>query len=103
MPCTETLIKTVFMNEFQKTSRKNLSRVDIAFYNKVDTTIRDFPIFNLSSFLASLGGTLGLWLGLGILQILDSIIIKICGDICCFKKEVSASVLLPSDMTGQLK
>ena len=91
------------MNEFQKTSSKNLSRVDIAFYNKVDMTIRDFPVFNLSSFLASLGGTLGLWLGLGILQILDSILIKICKDIPCFKKEASVSVLLTGDMTGQLK
>ena len=74
LPCTETLVKTVFMNEFYKTySKLNVSRVDIAFYNKVDTTVRDFPTFNLSSFLASLGGALGLWLGLGMLQILDSI------------------------------
>ena len=66
------------MNEFHKTSMKyNYSRVDIAFCDKVDMTIRDFPPFNFSSFLASLGGTLGLWLGLGILQILDSILIKV--------------------------
>ena len=82
LPCTETLVKTVFMNEFHKTSSTmNVSRVDIAFYNKVDTTVRDFPTFNLSSLLASLGGALGLWLGLGMLQILDSILPTTCRDI----------------------
>ena len=81
LPCTETFVKTVFMNEFYKTySKLNVSRVDIAFYNKVDTTVRDFPTFNLSSFLASLGGALGLWLGIGMLQILDSILLIICRD-----------------------
>ena len=82
MPCTETLVKTVFMNEFYKTSSKlNVSRIDISFYNKVDTSIRDFPDFPFLSFLASLGGTLGLWLGLGILQLFDCIPITICKDL----------------------
>ena len=99
LPCTETLVKTVFMNEFHKTSSKmNVSRVDIAFYNKVDTTIRDFPTFHFSSFLASLGGTLGLWLGLGILQLLDSILITICKDMRCCRKEVI--VPIPSKMAA---
>ena len=90
------------MNEFHKTSKKyNYSRVDIAFFDKVDMTIRDFPPFNLSSFLASLGGTLGLWLGLGILQILDSILIKVCKEMRYFRKDVNINVLLPSKMTGQ--
>ena len=79
MPSTETQVKTVFMSEFYKMSRKlKVSRIDIAFDNKVDTTIRDFPAFNFSSFLASLGGSLGLWLGLGILQVLDNVPITIC-------------------------
>ena len=78
LPCTETLVKTVFMNEFYKSSnQRNVSRIDIVFYHKVDMTIRDFPTFNFASFLASLGGTLGLWLGLGILQLIDSILIPI--------------------------
>ena len=84
-------IKTVFMSEFYKTSIKlNVSRIDIAFNNKVDTTIRDFPTFNFSSFLASLGGSLGLWLGLGILQVLDSVPITICKNIRCWRKKISA-------------
>ena len=96
------MIKTVFMNEFHKTSMKyNYSRVDIAFCDKVDMTIRDFPSFNLSSFLASLGGTLGLWLGLGILQILDSILITVCKEMRYFRKDVNINVLLPSKMTSQ--
>ena len=63
-----------------------MSRIDIAFYNKVDTTIRDFPTFHFSAFLASLGGSLGLWLGLGILQVLDSIPVTICKDIRLWRK-----------------
>ena len=78
------------MNEFYKTaSGLNVSRVDIAFYNKVDTTIRDFPTFHFSSFLASLGGTLGLWLGLGIVQLLDSIIIPIFKEMLCRRNEMN--------------
>ena len=94
LPCTETLVKTVFMDEFYKTSAElNVSRIDIVFYHKVDMTIRDFPIFNFASFLASLGGTLGLWLGLGILQLLDSII-PIFKDMLCRRKEIN--VLFPN-------
>ena len=86
------------MNEFYKTATNlNVSRVDIAFYNKVDTTIRDFPPFNFSSFLASLGGSLGLWLGLGILQILDSILLRVCKDLRCCRKEVSVKPPLQKD------
>ena len=82
LPCIQTQAKTVFIEEMYKTSSsRNMSRIDIAFDNKVDTTIRDFPTFNFSRFLASLGGTLGLWLGLGILQVLDSVPITICKNI----------------------
>ena len=89
VPCTETLIKTVYLNDFHKTSNvMNVSRVDIAFFNKVDTYITDFPSFHFSTFLASLGGTLGLWMGLGILQILDSVITTVCKHWQCCRKEV---------------
>ena len=92
------MVKTVFMNEFYKTSTKlNVSRVEISFYNKVDTTIRDFPSFHFSTLLASLGGTLGLWLGLGILQILDSILITIFKDVHCCRKEISPIVPLSGE------
>ena len=99
LPCTETLVKTVLLDEFYKTSAElNVSRIDIVFYHKVDMTIRDFPIFNFASFLASLGGTLGLWLGLGILQLLDSILVTICKDMRCCRKEVI--VPIPSKMAA---
>ena len=76
----------------------NVSRIDIVFYHKVDTTIRDFPTFNFASFLASLGGTLGLWLGLGILQLLDSILIPIFIKMFCRRKEMN--VLFPNKLAA---
>ena len=32
-----------------------------------------FPVFSLSAFFADLGGSLGLWLGLGAVQLLSSV------------------------------
>ena len=72
LPCTETLIKTVLINEFDKPKAKK-SRIDIAFSTTVTTSINHFPTFHFSTFMAQLGGTAGLWLGLGILQLLDLI------------------------------
>ena len=37
----------------------------------VATTEYYFPDFNLVDFFASLGGSLGLWLGVGIMQIIE--------------------------------
>ena len=71
-PCLSTMITSVFIDE--KIVMSNNSRIDIAFYENVYTTDHDFPIFSLAQFLASLGGTLGLWLGLGVIQTLNLIL-----------------------------
>ena len=70
LPCTETKIKTIFINEFDKPT-EDKSRIDIAFSTTVSTYINDFPTFRLPKFLSELGGTLGLWLGLGVLQLFN--------------------------------
>jgi len=62
----------VLINEFDKPKAKK-SRIDIAFSTTVTTYINDFPTFHFPTFMAQLGGTAGLWLGLGILQLLDLI------------------------------
>ena len=67
----ETNIKTVFIDE--KTEGTSVKRFDIAFSTKVKTYINDFPSFNFASFLAATGGAIGLWLGLGVQQILDQL------------------------------
>ena len=74
MPCTKTNVKTVYMNEKYKELKYSESRIDITFSTTVNRYIYDFPKFHFTSFLSSLGGTTGLWLGLGVIQLLDSIV-----------------------------
>ena len=75
LPCLETNIKTVFIDEksTEGTYDKVSPRFDIAFSTTVKTYINDFPTFNFASFLAASGGAIGLWLGLGVQQILDQL------------------------------
>ena len=72
----ETNIKTVFIDE--KTEGTSVKRFDIAFSTKVKTYINDFPSFNFATFLAATGGAIGLWLGLGVQQILDQLSLACC-------------------------
>ena len=71
----ETNIKTVFIDEkaTEGTYDKVSPRFDIAFSTTVKTFINDFPTFNFASFLAASGGAIGLWLGLGVQQILEQL------------------------------
>ena len=43
----------------------------ISFSQSVQITTSDFPAFVLLDFLSKLGGSLGLWLGVGVVQILE--------------------------------
>ena len=42
--------------------------------NTMEVTKTDFVNFSLSIFLANIGGSLGLWLGLGVLQLGEVVI-----------------------------
>ena len=53
------------MTEVPKTN-KNI--IELSFANKIQVTTTDFLPFHLSSLLSDLGGSMGLWLGLGVLQ-----------------------------------
>ena len=68
-PCTSTQITSVFLDE--KTGRLGGSRIDITFSEKVSIVITNFPKFNLALFLSSCGGSMGLWLGVGVVQIME--------------------------------
>ena len=61
LPCVETHIKTVFIDEksTEGTKRDTSTRFDIAFSTTVRTFINDFPSFSFSSFLAATGGAIG--------------------------------------------
>ena len=77
-PCTSTRIKTVFLDEKMYDREGVSSRIDITFSDNVDTYINDFPKFHFSSFLAEIGGAIGLWLGLGVIQIMETIMNNLC-------------------------
>ena len=66
LPCTKTKYRTALLDE--KFVNSNHSKVDITFANSVSVVKTDFPVFNLAKFLSALGGCMGIWLGLGILQ-----------------------------------
>ena len=65
-PCKSTKINTVLVD--QKDVSKNLSKIDIIFSNTVKLSVSDFPQFSFGQFLSSSGGSMGLWLGLGVVQ-----------------------------------
>ena len=77
-PCTSTKIKTVYLDEKMYDREGVSSRIDITFSDNVDTYINDFPKFHFSSFLAEIGGAIGLWLGLGVIQIMETIMNNLC-------------------------
>ena len=68
-PCTSTQITSVFLDE--KTGISAGSRIDITLSEKVSILVTNFPKFNLALFLSSCGGSMGMWLGVGVLQIMQ--------------------------------
>ena len=48
----------------------DLSGLSIAFNQHVEVTESFIPEFSVTTFLAGLGGSLGLWLGVGVVQLL---------------------------------
>ena len=50
------------------------STLDITFKQSVTVTEYFYPQFSFSDFLSSMGGALGLWLGLGVLQLTTNIV-----------------------------
>lgn len=70
VPCTSTQIKTAFVDKKSSAVRKR-SKIDITFSNNVKVSVTDFAKFNKWEFLSEIGGSLGLWLGLGVVQMLE--------------------------------
>ena len=55
---------------------KNVSSIVISFNKNIRVKRIGFSEFGYSTFLADLGGSIGLWLGLGVVQMLE-ILLKI--------------------------
>ena len=72
-PCLQTYTKAVFIEETKILKVPGYSKIDIVFSPVVKMFLNDFQPFSFASFLASVGGALGLWLGLGVQQIIDSL------------------------------
>ena len=69
LPCkTTTFVSSHIATE---PSSFNKSSIEITFGNTVMASITDFKKFTAVDFLASFGGSLGLWLGMGAVQALE--------------------------------
>ena len=67
MPCTRTKMDVKHL----MTDEDNHHRIEILFSESLMVTRHFFPDPSLAEGLASLGGSMGLWLGLGVLQLLQ--------------------------------
>ena len=71
-PCTSTSRSTDFLYEMQEDV--SYSTIDITFSDKVEITSWDYGTFSIAEVLASLGGSMGLWLGVGVVQLLETLL-----------------------------
>ena len=68
-PCTTTDITSVLIDE--KNDNFSESRIDITFSDQVSTIVNNFPQFSTAYFLSACGGSMGMWLGMGVVQIVE--------------------------------
>ena len=67
-PCTSTTIHGAYTDTVEYSS----NWIDITFSQNVDINVFEYPPFNLGTFFSGLGGSMGLWLGLGVVQFLGA-------------------------------
>ena len=72
LPCTSTTRSTDFLYEMQEDV--SYSTIDITFSDKVEVTSWDYGTFSIPEVLATLGGSMGLWLGVGVVQLLETLL-----------------------------
>merc|ERR1719233_444373 len=76
LPCSTIHLESRLITE--KDSDWNTSAIILTFSDNVIITKTDFLKFNFMIFLADIGGSMGLWLGLGLLQVLEISMKYVC-------------------------
>ena len=66
-----TKVKQKLSYEENNIKDTNLSKIVINFGKTVSVHRMDFPKFDLASFLSAVGGSMGIWLGIGVIQCID--------------------------------
>ena len=69
LPCTETTFSA--SKVYTKKLNKDYSKIFIEFSQIVMISITDFSSLIFADFIANIGGSLGLWLGVGVMQLLQ--------------------------------
>ena len=69
LPCTTTNTETKQL--YEKTNSRNASTISLSFSSRVMVTKTDFLKFSLASLFSEMGGSMGLWMGLGLVQALE--------------------------------
>ena len=80
VPCTTTI---AIAKEEDVTTMEGGSAIDITFFDTILVTTTSFPTFSFSDALAKLGGAMGLWLGIGIMQVFE-ILLSLRQRMMCF-------------------
>ena len=71
LPCTTTSVETRILTE--TSSSNNISTINLTFSPTIIVTTTSFLKFIFAKFLSDLGGCLGLWLGLSMVQMVDTV------------------------------
>ena len=74
VPCKNTEISSVFLGDKHEHAAVSQYTMDIVFDHNISIRIFYFPDFSFAEFLSVLGGSMGLWLGVGVLKIFDALI-----------------------------
>ena len=69
IPCTKTSIKIVANDE--RYVNFHWPTIAIDFARTITVSKHEFPKFNVVNFLSAIGGSMGFWLGLGVIQTLE--------------------------------
>ena len=84
VPCTTTI---AIAKEEDVTTMEGGSAIDITFFDTILVTTTSFPTFSFSDALAKLGGAMGLWLGIGIMQVFEILLSLRQRMMCLHKKQ----------------